>query len=154
MKTFTSIAVTALFAGSALAIMIPNVQYVNLDLHNLDKFESFHFQIWADGKRYLVNNPMPVAAIDDPDYSAFEYCHFETAQPKNVTFHMENFGTANASQQVLIQPPQPIISITCQGVCVAHKAPCSASHKRSNEPCCNGVCYGGVCQHWGYPKSD
>ena len=57
---------------------------------------------------------MNINIIDAPDYNAFSQCTFYTDGEKELVQSIGDDGT----QQILVGPPQPIRSVSCQGMCV------------------------------------
>lgn len=58
---------------------------------------------------------LAVHLIDAPDYLASSLCHFTTPQPVELS---TTIADDNVTQQVVLDPPQPVLSVRCEGMCV------------------------------------
>lgn len=100
--------------------------------------------------------------IDTPDYNAFQQCTFKTAGKKTLVQSLGEGGL----QQIVVGPPQPILSVSCHGMCVPTYGElslpafscshfltlfigeCYNSNGQYVGPCCNGFCAADRCRPW------
>ncbi|KAK7428108.1 hypothetical protein QQZ08_005347 [Neonectria magnoliae] len=75
---------------------------------------SYKMSFPADGKTRATHNDISVNIIDAPDYNAFQQCQFKTKGDKTLVQSLGDDGL----QQIVVGPPQPIISVSCKGTCV------------------------------------
>ncbi|RYP59707.1 hypothetical protein DL771_010776 [Monosporascus sp. 5C6A] len=82
---------------------------------------SYQLDVPADGTVVPTNNNnIAVNIIDAPDYNAISQCHFQTAGVATL----EHYVTPAGLQQIIVGPPQPIISVSCEGSCVPTYGEC------------------------------
>lgn len=136
MKTFTKTTVLALAAVAhalppsreAASTLLaerdsqPQVQSVTLIFQAGPA--SYNLTIPADGQEHSTGeDALSVNLIVAPDYDPYRYCTFRTAgQQQQVTFAPSlvqrpgiDFWPIN---EVAVGPPQPILAVTCSGVCL------------------------------------
>lgn len=114
---------------------------------------------------HATDNDISVNIIDTPDYNAFSQCTFYTDGEKTL---VQSIGD-NGEQQIVVGPPQPIRSVSCQGMCVptyGKEHPilgcvfvlhfltshligmCYDTNGQYVGPCCNGFCAATRCRPW------
>jgi hypothetical protein len=110
-----------------------------------------------------LDSDISVNIIDAPDYNAFQQCTFNTANGKTL---VQSIGEGGL-QQIVVGPPQPILSVGCQGMCVPTYGELASSSCKPYEwlliiiigecynsngqyvgPCCNGFCAADRCRPW------
>ncbi|KAI1342946.1 hypothetical protein F5Y15DRAFT_272353 [Xylariaceae sp. FL0016] len=106
---------------------------------------SYSLSVPADGTVVPTNNDISVSIIDDNDYNAFAQCTFTTADEKTL---VSSINTDDGSQHIMVGPPQPIISVSCQGMCVPSYSNCYGTDGQFVGPCCNGFCAADKCRPW------
>ncbi|KAM5347170.1 hypothetical protein ACJ41O_010175 [Fusarium nematophilum] len=145
MKVALSVPSIAIFA-SALArpglVERDDVQTLHLTFHGGPA--SYELSFPADGRRRNTNNGINVNIIDAPDYNAFSQCTFYTDGEKTLVQSIGDDG----SQHVVVGPPQPIIAVSCEGMCVPTYGECYDSNGQPVGPCCNGFCAADRCRPW------
>lgn len=62
----------------------------------------------------LIDSGISVDIIDAPDYNAFSQCVFYTKDNKTL---VQSVGPGD-SQHIVVGPPQPIVAVSCLGMCV------------------------------------
>lgn len=112
MKSFASLIVFGL-AGS-MAQDAP-VQTAHVTLRSLGDDHSYPLAVPANGQPVLTYSTLPIQLIDAPDYNVLQACVIDTPGPKNLS---STIAADGVTQQVVIDPPQAVTSITCQGTCV------------------------------------
>lgn len=112
MKFFTSVAIS-LFAGVSLAQ--DTVQTAHVTLRSLGDDHSYALAVPADGNPVLTYSTLPIQLIDAPDFNVLDACVIDTPGPKNLSRAIAADGV---TQQIVIDPPQTVTSITCQGTCI------------------------------------
>ncbi|CAI4211037.1 unnamed protein product [Parascedosporium putredinis] len=141
---------TTLLALAATAFAHPTVdtrdaaQTVHLTFHGGPAEYSMTFP--ADGVVRKTNNNMAVSIIDAPDYFAQSHCTFVT--DTGVTF--QGAISSTGVQQILVGPPQPIRSVSCQGVCLPTYGDCYVNGQFAGI-CCSGFCAANKCRPWVSP---
>ncbi|KAI0595165.1 hypothetical protein F4775DRAFT_595519 [Biscogniauxia sp. FL1348] len=105
---------------------------------------SYELAVPADGSVVPTNNGISVNIIDAPDYNAIVQCTFNTAGEKTLVSGISPDGI----QQIIVGPPQPIISVSCQGSCVPTYGQCYGTDGQYIGPCCNGFCAATRCRPW------
>lgn len=136
----------AVILGSALAhptIEERDFQTVHLIFHAGPA--SYEMAFPADGLAHPTNSDLSVNIIDAPDFYA-QQCTFNTAQEKTLVFGLSH--DAQPFGQVIVGPPQPIISVSCVGTCVYTYGDCYNSQGQYVGPCCNGFCAANKCRPW------
>lgn len=113
MKFFASFVAVSLFAGLSLAQ--DSVQTAHVTLRSEGDDHSYPLTVPADGKPVLTYSTLPIVVIDAPDFNVLQACVIETPGPKNLSSTIASDGV---TQQVVIDPPQAVTSISCQGTCV------------------------------------
>lgn len=87
---------------------------------------------------------MNINIIDAPDYNALSQCTFTTAGEKTL---VSSINTQTGMQSIVVGPPQPIISVSCQGSCTPTYGVCY-ENGMFTAPCCNGFCAATRCRPW------
>ncbi|KAI1801329.1 hypothetical protein F4811DRAFT_534880 [Daldinia bambusicola] len=142
---FSAIALfgVSLIAGSsAHPVEERNVQVAHLTFHGGPA--SYDLAVPADGSVVNTNNDISVSIIDAPDYNAISQCTFNTADEKTL---VSSIDTQTGLQSIIVGPPQPIISVSCQGSCVPTWGVCFSNGQYTG-PCCNGFCAATRCRPW------
>jgi hypothetical protein len=88
---------------------------------------------------------MSVAVIEAPDYNAYSQCVFRSAGDAQVSF--TSSISPDGTNLVLVGPPQAIVSVKCEGMCVPNHSDCYANGQPVG-PCCNGYCAANKCRPW------
>ncbi|GAB1318126.1 hypothetical protein MFIFM68171_08336 [Madurella fahalii] len=141
------LALLASALGLAAASVIPleqrDVQTVHL------KFRAgpaeYDMAFPADGAERLTNSNLAVNIIEAPDYNAYSQCDFRTVDGAEVTF--ASSISPDGIGLVLVGPPQPIVAVSCQGMCVPNYSNCYENGQLVG-PCCNGYCAANKCRPW------
>ncbi|KPM38661.1 hypothetical protein AK830_g7924 [Neonectria ditissima] len=118
-----------------------SVQTVHLTFHGGPASYTMAFP--ADGKVRATHKGISVNIIDAPDYNAFQQCQFKTKGDKTLVQSIGDGGL----QQIVVGPPQPIISVSCKGMCVPTYGECYKNNQYVG-PCCNGFCAADRCRPW------
>ncbi|OTB09363.1 hypothetical protein M426DRAFT_6637 [Hypoxylon sp. CI-4A] len=142
---FTSVILLGLglaASSSAHPLEDRDVQVAHLTFHGGPA--SYELDVPADGTVVYTNNDISVSIIDAPDYNAINQCTFNTAGEKAL---VSSIDTKTGLQSVIVGPPQPITSVSCQGSCVATYGECFSGGQYVG-PCCNGFCAGDRCRPW------
>ncbi|KAI1134259.1 hypothetical protein F5Y05DRAFT_422827 [Hypoxylon sp. FL0543] len=142
---FTSSVLTALglVAGSlAHPLEDRDVQVAHLTFHGGPA--SYQLAVPADGSVVKTNNGISVDTIDAPDYNAINQCTFNTASQKTL---VSSINTQTGLQSIIVGPPQPIISVSCQGSCIPTYGECYTNGQYTGA-CCNGFCAATRCRPW------
>ncbi|KAL7938428.1 hypothetical protein V8C35DRAFT_153401 [Trichoderma chlorosporum] len=143
MKFFASIAAIGLFAGLSLAQA--SVQTAHVTLRSEGNDHAYPLDVPANGEPVYTYSTLPIQRIDAPDYNVLQNCVIDTPGPKNLSTGIAPDGV---TQQVLIDPPQTVTSMTCQGTCVATYDNCFAPNGSYVGACCNGLCVASKCNPW------
>ncbi|KAK1252333.1 hypothetical protein MKX08_003520 [Trichoderma sp. CBMAI-0020] len=114
MKLFASFLAIGLFTGLSIA-QNSTVQVAHVTLRSEGDDHSFPMSIPADGKPVYTYSTLPVQRIDAPDFDVLQACVIDTVGPANLSSTIASDGV---TQQVVVDPPQTVTSITCQGTCV------------------------------------
>ncbi|RYP08223.1 hypothetical protein DL764_002038 [Monosporascus ibericus] len=105
---------------------------------------SYELGVPADGTLIPTNhNDFSVNIIDVPGYNAIEQCTFNTAGQATLRPYVSQDGM----QQIIVGPPQPIISVSCEGNCVPTYGQCYINGQFVG-PCCDGFCAANRCRPW------
>ncbi|KAJ9134348.1 hypothetical protein NKR23_g10242 [Pleurostoma richardsiae] len=111
---------------------------------------SYELTIPADGQSHPTYNDLSVNIIDTPDFNAYSQCKFET--PDLVTL-VQNLGDGNPPvQQLIVGPPQPILSVSCSGTCIPTYGDCYKDGQYVGA-CCAGYCAANKCRPWTKPSA-
>ncbi|KAI0835053.1 hypothetical protein F5Y06DRAFT_277267 [Hypoxylon sp. FL0890] len=119
-----------------------DVQVAHLTFHGGPA--SYQLAVPADGTVVNTNNGISVDTIDAPDYNAINQCTFNTASQKTL---VSSINTQTGLQSIIVGPPQPIISVSCQGSCIPTYGECYTNGQYTG-PCCNGFCAATRCRPW------
>ena len=84
-----------------------------------------------------------MSIIDAPDYNALSQCTFNTVNEATLVGHI----TEDGQQQIIVGPPTPITSVSCEGMCVPTYGECTKNGQYVG-PCCAGFCAGTRCRPW------
>jgi hypothetical protein len=114
MKLFTSLLAIGLFTGVSMA-QNSTVQVAHVTLRSIGDDHSFPMSVPANGTPIYTYSTLPVQKIDAPDFDVLQACVIDTVGPANFS---STIASDNVTQQVVIDPPQTVTSITCQGTCV------------------------------------
>ncbi|KAK4153251.1 hypothetical protein C8A00DRAFT_43814 [Chaetomidium leptoderma] len=147
MKYFATLASALSLLASASAIPMEqrdDVQTVHLTFHGGPA--EYSLAIPADGSVHATNNAIAVNIIDAPDYNALYQCQFQTQGDATLVSSISSTGV----NQILVGPPAPITSVSCQGMCVATWSDCYRDGQYVG-PCCAGYCAANKCRPWVYP---
>ncbi|KAL2167126.1 hypothetical protein VTG60DRAFT_1680 [Thermothelomyces hinnuleus] len=106
----------------------------------------YSLAIPADGSVHKTNSDLSVNIIDAPDYNAFYQCKFETQNNATLASSISPEGV----NQIMVGPPTPIISVSCQGMCVPTYGDCYRDGQWVG-PCCAGYCAANKCRPWVNP---
>ncbi|RYP64625.1 hypothetical protein DL770_009160 [Monosporascus sp. CRB-9-2] len=117
------------------------VQIITLTFHG--GAASYELAVPTDGTVIPTNNNMDVSIIDTPDYNAISQCTFNTAGVADL----QPYVTPDGLQQIIVGPPQPIISVSCEGTCVPTWGECYINGQWVG-PCCDGFCAANRCRPW------
>ncbi|KAI1498310.1 hypothetical protein F5X99DRAFT_335008 [Biscogniauxia marginata] len=124
-----------------------DVQVAHLTFHG--GAASYELSVPADGTVIQTNSDLSISIIDAPDYNALSQCTFNTAGEKTLVGGINQDGL----QQVIVGPPQPIVSVSCQGMCVPTYGQCYGTDGQYVGPCCNGFCAATRCRPWSIPTT-
>lgn len=91
-----------------------------------------------------TDSDISINLIDAPDYNAQSQCQFHTAGPVTLQGQISADGT----QQIAVGPPQPILSVSCLGMCVPTNGVCYNQQGQNVGPCCSGFCAATRCRAW------
>ncbi|RYP55130.1 hypothetical protein DL768_000249 [Monosporascus sp. mg162] len=94
------------------------VQTVHLTFHGGPA--SYELAVPTDGTVIPTNSDIAVSIIDTPGYNAISQCTFNTAGVATL----QHYVTEDGLQQIIVGPPQPIISVSCEGSCVPTYGEC------------------------------
>lgn len=114
MKAFASFLAIGLFTSVSIA-QNSTVQVAHVTLRSEGDDHSFSLSVPANGKPVFTYSTLPVQKIDAPDFNVLQACAINTVGPANLSSTIASDGV---TQQVVIDPPQTVTSITCQGTCV------------------------------------
>ncbi|KAL2193241.1 hypothetical protein P885DRAFT_81511 [Corynascus similis CBS 632.67] len=139
----------AAFGLLATASAIPveerdDVQIVHLNFHGGPA--NYTLAIPADGSVHETNNDLSISIIEAPDYNAFNQCKFKTQNEATLASSISDDGV----NQILVGPPTPILSVSCQGMCVPTWGECYRNGQYVG-PCCAGYCAANRCRPWVNP---
>ncbi|GFP52921.1 hypothetical protein ACSS6W_000341 [Trichoderma asperelloides] len=126
MKFLSCFVALGLFVGVSIA-QNSTVQIAHVTLRSEGDDHSFPLNVPANGKPVFTYSTLPVQLIDAPDYDVLQLCAIQTVGPANLSSTIASDGV---TQQVVIDPPQTVTSITCQGTCVETWGP-SISHEEA-----------------------
>ncbi|KAI1211178.1 uncharacterized protein F4807DRAFT_419288 [Annulohypoxylon truncatum] len=129
-------------SSSAHPLEERDVQVAHLTFHGGPA--SYDLAVPADGSVVNTNNDISVSIIDAPDYDAITQCTFNTASEKTL---VSSIDTQTGLQSIIVGPPQPIISVSCNGACTPTYGVCFDGGKYL-APCCNGFCAATRCRPW------
>lgn len=62
-----------------------------------------------------AHDHLDIGLIDAPDYLAYSLCKFKTAGPVKITTKL---ASDKVTTQLILDPPQPVLSVRCKGMCV------------------------------------
>lgn len=96
------------------------------------------------GSANIVDNRLAVHHIDAPDYCLRTLCKLSTAQPTELK---DAIAADGVTQQVVLNPPTQVLSISCKGDCVPTYGECYKDGQYVG-PCCNGFCAANRCRPW------
>ncbi|KAI3324150.1 hypothetical protein HD806DRAFT_534468 [Xylariaceae sp. AK1471] len=71
---------------------------------------SYELYVPTNGTVVTTGNGISVNIIDTPNYDAISLCTFNTPGPKALV----GLSTPEGPQQIIVGPPQPILSVSCQ----------------------------------------
>ncbi|KAM0255593.1 hypothetical protein ACHAQJ_005596 [Trichoderma viride] len=144
MKFSTSFVAIGLFAGVSIA-QNTTVQTAHVTLRSLGDDHSYPLSVPANGEPVFTYSTLPIQLIDAPDFNVLQACVINTPGPKNLSSTIAADGT---TQQVVIDPPQTVTSITCQGTCIETYGACFDPEDKPLGACCNGLCIASRCNPW------
>lgn len=169
MKFLSCFVALGLFVGVSIA-QNSTVQIAHVTLRSEGDDHSFPLNVPANGKPVFTYSTLPVQLIDAPDYDVLQLCAIQTVGPANLSSTIASNGV---TQQVVIDPPQTVTSITCQGTCVetwgessllsltllremiclsnCELGACVDANAQSLGPCCNGLCIASRCRPFNQP---
>ncbi|KAK6445255.1 hypothetical protein FP744_10001503 [Trichoderma asperellum] len=147
MKFLSCFVALGLFVGVSIA-QNSTVQIAHVTLRSEGDDHSFPLNVPANGKPVFTYSTLPVQLIDAPDYDVLQLCAIQTVGPANLSSTIASDGV---TQQVVIDPPQTVTSITCQGTCVETWGACVDANAQSLGPCCNGLCIASRCRPFNQP---
>ncbi|KND92522.1 hypothetical protein TOPH_02774 [Tolypocladium ophioglossoides CBS 100239] len=114
-----------LFAGAVLAAPSreldarDGVQTAHLTFLAASSPETYALAVKADGstltRRVAGHDLLNISRINAPDYLAASFCKFHTPGPVTLA---SKLGSDNVTMQIILQPPQPVLDVRCEGVCV------------------------------------
>ncbi|POR38492.1 Uncharacterized protein TPAR_01315 [Tolypocladium paradoxum] len=117
-----------LFASGALAAPSKvdprgEAQTAHLTFRAAEGPETYALAVKADGSTVETANNgaaaghdgLVIGLVDAPDYLASDFCKLET--PGEVTISTR-LAADNVTTQLVLQPPQPVLRVRCQGMCV------------------------------------
>ncbi|EMR63885.1 hypothetical protein MGN70_001323 [Eutypa lata] len=137
---------SAILAMATTALSSPleerEVQVAHLTFHGGPA--SYELAVPADGTVVQTNSDISINLIDAPDYNAQAQCQFHTAEPVTLQGQISADGT----QQIAVGPPQPILSVSCLGMCVPTNGVCYNQQGQNVGPCCSGFCAATRCRAW------
>ncbi|KAM7190116.1 hypothetical protein V8F20_009846 [Naviculisporaceae sp. PSN 640] len=145
MKVLTALTLALGLASAAAVEHRDTPQTVHLTFHGGPAQYTMTFP--ADGVKRNTNNGIAVNIIDAPDYNALSQCKFYTAGEKTLVGSISSTGVG----QILVGPPQPILAVSCLGMCVPNYSNCYDTHGQYVGPCCNGYCAATKCRPWVNP---
>jgi hypothetical protein len=93
-----------------------------------------------------LDNDLSISIIDDPDFNAYTQCTFNTAQSQVTLVQSANVNTGD--QFIMVGPPQPIVSVSCHGTCIATWSDCFDHNGQPLGTCCAGYCASDKCRPW------
>jgi hypothetical protein len=91
---------------------------------------------------------LSINIIDAPNYNAMTQCKFYTAGDVAMVSSI----TPQGLQQIILGPPQPVIAVSCFGMCVPTWGMCYDTNNQYVGPCCSGYCAATRCRPWVYPN--
>ncbi|PSR92434.1 hypothetical protein BD289DRAFT_428883 [Coniella lustricola] len=113
---------------------------------------AYSLNITADGQEYFTNSDLSINAILAPDYNPNAYCTFTTASGGAVAFEPSLVQRPGIDEfpinELVVGPPQPIVSVTCDGFCLGVYGECVDFQGQYTAPCCNGFCAATRCRPW------
>ncbi|KAM4061145.1 hypothetical protein HRG_009974 [Hirsutella rhossiliensis] len=111
-----------LLAGNVLATPAQemdawgDVQTAHLKFRAASSPDTYDLTVQADGNAVNTGREkLDIGLVDAPDYFAVSLCKFKTPGKVEIS---SKVASDRYTQQVVIDPPQPIISVKCQGMCV------------------------------------
>ncbi|GJN81880.1 hypothetical protein VFPFJ_03022 [Purpureocillium lilacinum] len=136
----------ALLSLVAAAVTAEDVQTAHLKFRAASSSETYDLAVKADGSSVDTDHAdLSIHLIDAPDYLASSLCHFTTPQPVELS---TTIADDNVTQQVVLDPPQPVLSVRCEGMCVGTYGACYDNNGQPVGPCCNGLCAANRCRPW------
>ncbi|KAL7922796.1 hypothetical protein ACQKWADRAFT_320477 [Trichoderma austrokoningii] len=124
------------------------VQVAHITLRSEGDDHSFPLSVPANGKPVFTFSTLPVQKIDAPDFDVLQACVIDTVGPANLSSTIASDGV---TQQVVIDPPQTVISVSCEGTCVETWGACVDANAQSLGHCCNGLCIASRCRPFNQP---
>ncbi|RDA88830.1 hypothetical protein CP532_5473 [Ophiocordyceps camponoti-leonardi (nom. inval.)] len=125
---------------------VGEVQTAHLTFRSDSSPETYNLTVKADGSIVKTgHDTLPISHIDAPDYLARSFCHFQTPRAVNLSTMVASDGI---TQQVVLNPVQPVLSVLCHGQCVYTYGACYDTHNQFVGPCCNGLCVATRCRPW------
>ncbi|KAJ6442294.1 galactose-proton symport [Purpureocillium lavendulum] len=107
-------ALLGLVAAGAPAVLADDAQTAHLTFRAASSPETYDLAVRADGGSVETGHAdLAVHLIDAPDYLAYSLCKFATPQPVELS---TTIADDNVTQQVVLDPPQPVLSVTCEGM--------------------------------------
>ncbi|KAL2157284.1 hypothetical protein VTH06DRAFT_6222 [Thermothelomyces fergusii] len=145
MKSLSVLVMAFCLLVMALAVPLVDerdgVQTVHLIFHAGPA--EYSLAIPADGSVHQTNSDLAVNIVDAPDYNALYQCEFETQSNATLAGSISPEG----SNQILVGPPTPVLSVSCQGTCVYTYGDCYRDGQWLG-PCCAGYCAANKCRPW------
>ncbi|TGZ78633.1 hypothetical protein EX30DRAFT_343010 [Ascodesmis nigricans] len=132
-------------AESSLQKREDQVQTATLVFHGAPV--EYTLQVPADGSVVETNNDINVNIIDANDYHAFTNCQFTFGGPQQPTL-VQSIDNKTGKQSIIVGPPAPVVSVSCQGMCVPVYGMCYGFDNQWIGPCCNGFCAATRCRPW------
>ncbi|KAI1397978.1 hypothetical protein F4819DRAFT_489977 [Hypoxylon fuscum] len=74
---------------------------------------SYELDVLANGTVVTTGNDLSISIIDVPDSNAINQCTFNTNGEKAL---VSSIDRETGMQSIIVGPPQPIISVSCQGI--------------------------------------
>ncbi|UNI22338.1 hypothetical protein JDV02_008234 [Purpureocillium takamizusanense] len=143
MKLQLSAALLSLAIASASAA---DVQTAHLKFRASSSSETYDLVVKANGHPVDTGHAdLAVRLVDAPDYLAYSLCRFATPRPVKLS---TTIADDNVTQQVVLDPPQPVLSVSCEGMCVGTYGACYDTNGQFVGPCCNGFCAATRCRPW------
>ncbi|KAH7020868.1 uncharacterized protein B0I36DRAFT_393085 [Microdochium trichocladiopsis] len=143
MKSFTVASAALALASGTMATQQAHFCFQNGQ-------NGYNLTVPADGTVVTTEIEVDINIIIIADFNAHDNCHFTWGgSAANTPPTMEFQVGQNGAQQLVVDPPSIITSLSCGGTCIPTSAKCYDSQSGQNlGTCCAGYCENDVCKSW------